>query len=102
MKRRTSHAPNLTCELSTSEAGRLNQFGLADSIRRGKVPVCNRCSFAERDETIVQWIAGKQVGYCLECDPNTLFNEEESQEYEKRPMPMLHSKKSSSARYVRI
>ncbi len=34
-KRRTSHAPNLTCELSTSEAGRLNQFGLADSIWRG-------------------------------------------------------------------
>ena len=34
-KRRTSHAPNLTCELSTLEARHLNQFGSADSIRRG-------------------------------------------------------------------
>ena len=32
------------------------------------VLVCNRCAIAEEDEFKEGWIAGRQVGYCSDCN----------------------------------
>ena len=31
------------------------------------MPICNRCAIEEPDDSDVNWIAGKQVGYCIDC-----------------------------------
>ena len=31
------------------------------------MPICNRCAIEETDESKINWIAGKQVGYCIDC-----------------------------------
>ena len=31
------------------------------------MPICNRCAIEETDESKDNWIAGKQVGYCVDC-----------------------------------
>ena len=38
---------------------------------RCTLPLCNLCSVAELDDGTCGWIAGKQVGYCKDCDDDS-------------------------------